>query len=534
MAGDDEDWPYGDILEESIHLFVLDVSSWSGRRDQSFADGYVTDFGDDGSHPSPPHSPPSLPSSSDPKSRLEAQVACMKLIACARQPRQVGVVHMGGYTSRVRVDVEPTENWRVKPKSGLGEEGEAAQAEGDNAAGVLVDYAPSSEARESSVACPDPWRIVVALRKCKEQLSGIFTERRKCNARGSVIVTLFLSSPPKGLTLLESDLQAVVREVRGAPHNASVQLVLHPQVFSAEYLSKLGSGVWSSYDTSSDFAPETRCSEQDMEIIERCFGVSLRHQIPDPNILYTVCQSNDQYLSPWCLEKVDMYERWKECYARGDDFPQLLWGCEWLPVYFEDWLGRQTGGIAEEFEREMEEGDRRDKASSTEEDTTPDTPSTAAFTAEQTKKMEMLIGLGFPEEWAEKCAAADADGYEVVPTNEVSIQTKVKVKEGADVNELRKHLKALADLMGASKGVTHANYTLSDGEVGGLEVYNSPDAMAIGIGTVWPHYVKAVPYMDMTTANAICTCNSEEMEFYREYIPGSLVSAWNIKVKSSL
>ena len=528
MAGDDDDEYYSYVLEESIHLFVLDVSSWSGRRDQSFADGYVTDFGDDGSHPSPP----SLPSSSDPKSRLEAQVACMKLIACARQPRQVGVVHMGGYTSRVRVDVEPTENWRVKPKSGLGEEGEAAQAEGDNTGGVLVDYAPSSEARESSVACPDPWRIVVALRKCKEQLSGIFTERRKCNARGSVIVTLFLSSPPKGLTLLESDLQAVVREVRGAPHNASVQLVLHPQVFSAEYLSKLGSGVWSSYDTSSDFAPETRCSEQDMEIIERCFGVSLRHQIPDPNIVYTVCQNNNQYLSPWCLEKVDMYERWKECYARGDDFPQLLWGCEWLPVYFEDWLGRQTGGIAEEFEREMEEEDRRDEASSTEEDT-PDTPSTAAFTAEQTKKMEMLIGLGLPEEWAEKCAAADADGYEVVPTNEVSLQLKVKVKEGADVNELRKHFKALASVVEHSKGVKSTSYSLWDGEIKAMEVYNSPDALTITAGNIWQHYLNMFPYMDMTTSNSTVTCNSEEMEFYREHL-SFFASSWNMSFTPAL
>jgi hypothetical protein len=437
---------------------------------------------------------------------------------------------MGGYTSRVRVDVEPTENWRVKPKSELGKEGEVAQAEGGETAGVLVDYAPSSEARESSVACPDPWRIVVALRKCKEQLNHIFSERRKCNAEGSVIVTLFLSSPPKGLTLLESDLQAVMREVRGVPHNASVQLVLHPQVFSSEYLNMLGRGLWSSYDTTSDFAPETRCSDQDMEIIERCFGVSLKDQIPDPNILYTVCQSNDQYLSPWCWEKVDMYERWKESYARGEDFPQLLWDCEWLHVCFEDCLEIQTGAIAETVERGMEEGDRGDEASSTEEDT-PDTPSTASFTARQTEKMKTLVDLGYPEKWAEKCALADADGYKVVATKEVSFCFKLKMKEGANMDELRKIMKAAYNQMRASKGMMHHQVQVSDGVFGGLEVYNSPDALAIGKGNLWPHFVKAEPYIDMATADITLVCNLDKMEFYREYIPCTIASLWNIKFK---
>jgi hypothetical protein len=63
-----------------------------------------------------------------------------------------------------------------------------------------------------------------------------------------------------------------------------------------------------------------------------------------------------------------------------------LWDCEWLHVCFEDCLKIQTGAIAEESERGMEDGDRGDEASSTEEDT-PDTPNImAGFTARQTEK----------------------------------------------------------------------------------------------------------------------------------------------------
>ena len=499
---DDDDNDYKDL--QWLHLFVLDVSSWSGTRDQSFSADYVTDFGsDDDESPFPPSPrPPPSPSSFGPKSRLEAQVACMKLIACARQPRQVGVVHMGGYTSRVKVNVEPTENWRVKQnaESKLEEEEVKEEAKDGVAAAVLVDYAPISEPQESSVACPDPRRIVVALRKCKEILQDIFSEKRECNARGSVVITLFLSSPPKGFTLVESDLRAVLREVTGMPHNACMQLVLHPQVFSTEHLDRFGSGVWSSYDTKSDFAPETRCSQQDMDTIERCFGVCLRHDIPDPNILYTVCQNNNYYLSPWCREKVSMYGRWKECYEPGGDFPQLLWSCEWLPISFENWLGRQTGAIAEELGRATED--------------LPGERTTSEFTEEQVKKIERLTSMGIPEEAAKKCAAADADDYEVVPTKPCILYCACNLKEGGDVEEVRKCLKAYCSSGRASKGVIHNGYTEKDGIFYGIEIYNSPDACEISMGNCFPHFVEALPHLDMGSMTIQAACDPTEVECY--------------------
>jgi surface protein len=152
----------------------------------------------------------------------------------------------------------------------------------------------------------------------------------------------------------------------------------------------------------------------------------------------------------------------------------------------------------------------------TEEDT-PDTPNImAGFTARQTENMEMLIGLGCPEKWAEKCAAADADDYKVVATNEVSCTGSMKTKEGANMDELRKIVKAVEAKQVASKGVIYAKYSLWDGVLAWEIVYNSADALDIAKGNIWQHYLNMIPYMDMDTAQMRILCCAEEMEFYRE------------------
>ena len=96
------------------HLFVLDVSPWSTKADQTFA--Y--------SHDEQEEKRPS-------KTRLEAQVEAMKLLSCVRMPTKVGVLHMGSEEDSVKVDVKLTEKW--KKQEGKIEKSEPSKA-------ILANY----------------------------------------------------------------------------------------------------------------------------------------------------------------------------------------------------------------------------------------------------------------------------------------------------------------------------------------------------------------------------------------------------------
>jgi surface protein len=139
----------------------------------------------------------------------------------------------------------------------------------------------------------------------------------------------------------------------------------------------------------------------------------------------------------------------------------------------------------------------------------------AGFTARQTEKMGMLIGLGLPEELAEKCAASDADGYEIRPTTECSAYCSIKMKEDADMEVLRPILKAYAASAKASKGVLHATCGVGDGWVDSMKVLSSPDAMDSIISNTFPLYMKCLEYCDPKSLVLTWWCNITEVEYYR-------------------
>ena len=140
------------------------------------------------------------------------------------------------------------------------------------------------------------------------------------------------------------------------------------------------------------------------------------------------------------------------------------------------------------------------------------------FTAEQTKKIEMLTGLGLPEEQAKKSAATDAEGT-CQPTKNCSTYVCMKIKDGADMEALKTHFKAYATNSAASKGKIFAQHMICNGEIQAIEVWNSPSAMDAHIGNCFPHYAQMLAHCDMTEINAIC--DPSEVEWYK-----TSLSAW--------
>jgi hypothetical protein len=64
--------------------------------------------------------------------------------------------------------------------------------------------------------------------------------------------------------------------------------------------------------------------------------------------------------------------------------------------------------------------------------------------------------------------------------------------------------------------VIYAKYSLWDGVLAWVIVYNSADALDIAKGNIWPDYLKTIGFGDMDTAQMRILCCAEEMEFYRE------------------
>ena len=122
--------------------------------------------------------------------------------------------------------------------------------------------------------------------------------------------------------------------------------------------------------------------------------------------------------------------------------------------------------------------------------------------------------MGIPEEAAKTCAAADADDYEVVPTKPCILRAAINLKEGGDVEEVRKCLKAYCSSGRASKGVTHNGYTEKDATFYGTEIYNSPDACEISMGNCFAHFVKALPHLDTGSLTCQAVCDPTEVEYY--------------------
>merc|ERR1712176_568611 len=111
-------------------------------------------------------------------------------------------------------------------------------------------------------------------------------------------------------------------------------------------------------------------------------------------------------------------------------------------------------------------------------------------------------------------AFADACDYEVVPTKPCACYSRINLKKGADVDELRECLKAYSFSANSSKGMILGDYILGDGYVYNMEVWNSPDALDIAEGNALPHFISAQPHLDMESFEVKVVCDPTEVEYY--------------------
>jgi len=132
--------------------------------------------------------------------------------------------------------------------------------------------------------------------------------------------------------------------------------------------------------------------------------------------------------------------------------------------------------------------------------------------------VEQLTGLGLPQAQAEASLKVIAEKPPVtgIPTH---VYGMMKVKEGADIEAMTAGLEAYGAASKACPGKVSASYTISDGEIQFIEIYDSPAAMDIHIGFCFPEYVKIVPHADMT--ELIIQTDPSQLDFWK-----TSASAW--------
>ena len=140
------------------------------------------------------------------------------------------------------------------------------------------------------------------------------------------------------------------------------------------------------------------------------------------------------------------------------------------------------------------------------------------FNEAQQVKYDTLTSLGLPAPQAEASVLTDTNPP-VAAAEPTSVYAMLKIKEGANMAELKAALKNYSAASKSSAGKVLASYSIADGEVQFIEVYNSPAAMDAHIGNCFPHYVNIVPHADMT--EIICVCNPADADFWK-----TSASAW--------
>ena len=290
--------------ENKRAVFLLDTSSWCTVRDQDleFHEGELQEE-------STPRRRALL------GSRIESQVAAMKLLCCSRETERVGVVHMGGSLPGVRVHLQITEQWR---KNETGTEG------------ILSDYKPGpSDPPTSSTedSCPDPMRILQALNLCLDMLRD---DRRRTqesdlyDADEIDRITMFLCSPPTGFGDLEASqaFNRLVTEIESL--DVRMEIVMHPDAYSPHYHVR---GNWPKYDAGS--IPRDRCSKRDMESLETMFKTNFNANIAKEDFVLTCSMYNDVFFQG-CDSQDWVKEMWETCWPSGcEGFPNSFFSWNW-------------------------------------------------------------------------------------------------------------------------------------------------------------------------------------------------------------
>ena len=140
------------------------------------------------------------------------------------------------------------------------------------------------------------------------------------------------------------------------------------------------------------------------------------------------------------------------------------------------------------------------------------------FNTEQQAKYNLLTSLGLPEQQAQASVNTDINPP-VAAAQPTSVYAMLKIKDDANMDDLKAALAKYSAASKASAGKVVASYSIADGEVQFIETYNSPAAMDAHIGNCFPHYVHIVPHADMT--EIICVCNPADTEFWK-----TSASAW--------
>jgi len=158
-------------------------------------------------------------------------------------------------------------------------------------------------------------------------------------------------------------------------------------------------------------------------------------------------------------------------------------------------------------------------------------PSMLKFYQEQIRKIEMLMGLGLPEERAKKCALAFAldDDEDLEQTRPCAVTSRCNILEGA-VEEVRKHAIVYCDAGTSIRGVLECACGIAnDGsEITIMGVMKSPAAMDSFISKCFPHFAGVLAYCDLKSFKISVICDPEEVEYYRNRL--AIFGAANLRV----
>jgi len=294
-------------VEGLRHIFVLDTSWRASLEDQCLAE--VRLGGGNGGRP-----PARV-------SRIDCQVATMKTVCCLEEPEAVGVVHMG---SKVRMDVSPTASWRRRGSGAGGVLSTYSVAPLETEAPPSDDDGDGGNGGEPS-ACPE--RLPQALHLCVEKLRELrASDRAMYGKENEARITVFLSSPPRGMAAFAEELQELKEDLDAL--DAEVHFILHPDAYSPRFHAPMKDDktLWDMTGCRSPYSqPRARalCSDEDMEALQDVTYEKFSWQVHMADFLSTLLDYRSHYFGQAFDIVETLLPRWEACYG-SEGTPLLL------------------------------------------------------------------------------------------------------------------------------------------------------------------------------------------------------------------
>uniref|UniRef100_A0A7S2Z6I9 Uncharacterized protein n=1 Tax=Chloropicon laureae TaxID=464258 RepID=A0A7S2Z6I9_9CHLO len=175
-------------------------------------------------------------------------------------------------------------------------------------------------------ACPE--RLPQALHLCVEKLRELrASDRAMYGKENEARITVFLSSPPRGMAAFAEELQELKEALDAL--DAEVHFILHPDAYSPRFHAPMKDDktLWDMTGCRSPYSqPRARalCSDEDMEALQDVTYEKFSWQVHMADFLSTLLDYRSHYFGQAFDIVETLLPRWEACYGNDDAAPLLV------------------------------------------------------------------------------------------------------------------------------------------------------------------------------------------------------------------